>query len=97
MCRPYKILEQLYDAPIGINCTYVEANETLRRTAREREAALQKLKDSLTPNQKELLDNFLLTEGENQKNLEFKKFRYGFELGTFLMAELIDDYDAMHS
>lgn len=97
MCRPYKILEQLYDAPIGINSTQIEGNETLRQIALERKAAFQKLKDSLTPNQKELLDKFLLTEGENQKNLEFKKFRYGFELGTFLMAELIDDYDAMHS
>lgn len=97
MGRPYKILEQLYDAPIGINSTQAEADETLKQTAREREAALQKLNDSLSPEQKELFDNFLLTEGEIRKSLEFKKFRYGFELGTLIMAELMDDYDEMLS
>lgn len=97
MQRPYKILEQLYDAPIGINSTQAEADETLKRRSRERDAALQKLSDSLTPDQKELLENFLLAEGEIRKSLEFKKFRYGIELGILIMSELMDDYEEMLS
>lgn len=76
------ILELLYDQPGGIQ----GKDSPFLRTAHEN---MEMLNDTLSDEQKELLNAYFDANTRIEGNLSFDRFRYAFHLGAQLMAELI--------
>ena len=93
----YRILEQLYDAPIGLNSIQPGQNLELMRMARNREEKLRKLIAALSPEQKKLFDELAQADGELETSRAFDKFKYGFHLGVLMMMEVMESYEDMLS
>ena len=93
----YRILEQLYDAPIGLNSIQPGQNPELMKMARNREEKRQKLIAALSPEQKKLLDKLVQADEEMESSRAFDKFKYGFHLGVLMMMEIMESYEDMLS
>ena len=93
----YRILEQLYDAPIGLNSIQPGQNPELMKMARNREEKRQKLIAALSPEQKKLLDKLVQADEEMESSRAFDKFKYGFHLGVLMMMEILESYEDMLS
>ena len=84
----YRIIEQLYDAPIGLNSIQPGQNLELMRMARNRE-------EKLSPEQKKLFDELVQADEEIESSRAFDKFKYGFHLGVLMMMEIMESYEDM--
>lgn len=91
----YSILEQLFDVPIGSNSIQPGANQELMEKRKAVNQCLKRLQDTLSEEQKKLLEAYQEADGDVANYQEFKKFKYGFELAMFLMMELMEDYENM--
>ena len=89
----YRIIEQLYDAPIGMNSIQPGQNPELMKMARNREEKRQKLIATLSPEQKKLFDELVQADEEIER--AFDKFKYGFHLGVLMMMEIMESYEDM--
>ena len=90
----YRIIEQLYDAPIGMNSIQPGQNPELMKMARNREEKRQKLIATLSPEQK-LFDELVQADEEIESSRAFDKFKYGFHLGVLMMMEIMESYEDM--
>lgn len=80
------ILELLYDQPSGVQAQ----DSPFVRTARIRNENMELLKDTLSGEQKELLNTYFDVDTKVAEIINFDRFRYAFHLGAQLMAELIE-------
>ena len=93
----YRILEQLYDAPIGLNSIQPEQNPELMKMAHNREEKRQKLIAALSPEQQKLFDELVQADEEMGNSRAIDKFKYGFHLGVLMMMEIMESYEDMLS
>lgn len=80
------ILELLYDQPGDVQAQ----DSPFVRTARIKNENMEMLKDTLSDEQKELLDAYFDADTKMVEIMNFDRFRYAFHLGAQLMAELIE-------
>ena len=81
------ILELLYDLPRG---KIHEQDSPFVRTARIKNENMEMLNDTLTDEQKELLDAYFDADTRIEGMISLDRFRYAFHLGAQFMAEILE-------
>lgn len=80
------ILELLYDQPGGVQ----SQESPFVRTTRIKNENMEMLKDTLSDEQKELLNAYFDADTKMLEIMNFDQFRYVYHLGAQLMSELIE-------
>ncbi len=91
------ILQQLFDSDIGLDGTPFPEDSPFMITVRDRREKLNKLMEQLNDEQKELLETCEDTENEINETIAYRKFVYGFRLGSLIMMEIMDGKGEMTS
>lgn len=80
------VLELLYDQPSRIH----GQDSPFVRTARIKNENMEMLNDTLTDEQKELLEAYFDADTKIEGMMQFDRFQYAFHLGAQIMAEMIE-------
>lgn len=83
------ILELFYDQPGDWRGIPNGQDSPFVRTARIKNENLEMLNDSMTDEQKQLMEAYFDADTQIEGMMNFDRFRYAFHLGAQLMAELI--------
>ena len=80
------ILELLYDKPARVH----EKDSPFVNTAKIRNEYMELLTDSMTDEQKDLLEAYFEADDNIDNMMNFDRFQYAFHLGAQFMAEIIE-------
>lgn len=83
------VLELFYDQPGGLGGIRGQDSPFVRM-ARIKNENLEMLNDSMTDEQKRLMEAYFEADTKIEGIINFERFRYAFHLGAQLMAELIE-------
>ena len=83
------VLELFYDQPGDWRGFPKGQDSPFVRTARIKNENLEMLNDSMTDEQKQLMEAYFDADTKLESMMNFDKFRYAFHLGAQIMAELI--------
>ncbi len=83
------ILEQLYDVPINYNNMSFEQNSDYAKRTKVRNDIIDMLTEQFTNEQKALFEAYYEANGYIAEMMNYRKFTYGFHLGSLLMLEIM--------
>lgn len=83
------VLELFYDQPGDWHGIPNGQDSPFVRTARIKNENLEMLNDSMTDEQKQLMEAYFDADTKIEGMIHFDRFRYAFHLGAQIMAELI--------
>lgn len=84
------VLELFYDQPNGWDGIAHGQDSPFVRTARIKNENMEMLNDTMTDEQKQLLEAYFNADTKIEGMIHFDQFRYAFHLGAQLMAELME-------